>query len=141
MKAERDDRGTEIFGDLAVELDRGNIRAGGHEPARDGAEPGTDLKDGLAGLRIGFVENLRAELVVHEKILPEAFARRDAELFEKRFEFGFDHGTPLLIDLRRLFAHGQIPIGKILGGYLQVATLKSSCIVLFAHLLKNHPFE
>ena len=42
---------------------------------------------------------------------------------------------------RRLFASGQIPIGKILGGYLQVATLKSSCIVLFACLLKKHPIE
>ena len=49
--------------------------------------------------------------------------------------------APLLIDFRRLFAFGQIPIGKIFGGYLQVATLKSSCIVLFAHLLKIHPFE
>ena len=41
--------------------------------------------------------------------------------------------------IRRLFASRQIPIGKIFGGYLQVATLKSSCIVLFACLLKIHP--
>ena len=53
----------------------------------------------------------------------------------------FDLRAPLLIDFRRLFASGQIPIGKIFGGYLQVATLKSSCIVLFVHLLKIHPFE
>ena len=43
--------------------------------------------------------------------------------------------------IRRLFASRQIPIGKIFGGYLQVATLKSSCIVLFACLLKIHPTE
>ncbi|MBR6240262.1 MAG: hypothetical protein IKQ82_02280, partial [Lentisphaeria bacterium] len=30
---------------------------------------------------------------------------------------------------------------KIFGGYLQVATLKSSCIGLFAHSLKIHPIE
>ena len=42
---------------------------------------------------------------------------------------------------RRLFASGQIPISKIFGGYLQVATLKSSCIVLFAPTLKTHPVE
>ena len=30
---------------------------------------------------------------------------------------------------------------KIFGGYLQAAMLKSSCIVLFAHLLKIHPIE
>ena len=42
---------------------------------------------------------------------------------------------------RRLFASGQIPIGKIIGGCLQVATLKSSCIVLFAHTLKIHPID
>ena len=82
----------EIFGDLAVELDRGDVRAGCHEAARDGTESGTDLKDGLAWLRVGLVQDLRAELVVHEEILSEALARRDAEAFEKRFEFGFDHG-------------------------------------------------
>ena len=49
--------------------------------------------------------------------------------------------APLFIGSRRLFASGQIPIGKIFGGYLQVATLKSSCIVLFARLLKIHPIE
>ena len=49
--------------------------------------------------------------------------------------------APLFIGFRRLFASGQIPIGKIFGGCLQVATLKSSCIVLFARLLKNHPIE
>ena len=49
--------------------------------------------------------------------------------------------APLFIGFRRLFASGQIPIGKIFGGYLQVATLKSSCIILFARLLKNHPIE
>ena len=49
--------------------------------------------------------------------------------------------APLFICFRRLFAFGQIPIGKIFGGYLQVATLKSSCIVLFAHVLKIHPLE
>ena len=37
----------------------------------------------------------------------------------------------LFIDFRRLFASGQIPIGKIFGSCLQVDTLKSSCIVLF----------
>ena len=39
------------------------------------------------------------------------------------------------------FASEQTPIGKIFGGYLQVATLKSSCIVLFAHTLKIHPID
>ena len=52
-----------------------------------------------------------------------------------------DLRAPLFIGFRRLFASGQILIGKISGGYLQVATLKSSCIVLFARLLKNHPIE
>jgi hypothetical protein len=47
--------------------------------------------------------------------------------------------APLFIGFRWLFASGQIPIRKILGGYLQVATLKSSGIVLFACLLKIHP--
>jgi len=47
----------------------------------------------------------------------------------------------LFIGARRLFASGQIPIGKIFGGYLQVATLKSSCIVPFAWLLKIHPIK
>ena len=49
--------------------------------------------------------------------------------------------TPLKNGFRRLFATGQIPIGKFFGGYLQTATLKSSCIVLFVHLLKNHPID
>ena len=31
--------------------------------------------------------------------------------------------------------------GKIFGGYLRVATLKSSCIVLLAHTLKIHPID
>ena len=46
-----------------------------------------------------------------------------------------------MLVFRRLFASMQIPIGKIFGGYLQIATLKSSCIVLFACLLKIHPSE
>ena len=49
--------------------------------------------------------------------------------------------APLKIGFRRLFASGQIPIGKIFGGYLQVATLKSSCIGLFVHALKIHLIE
>ncbi|MBR6241443.1 MAG: hypothetical protein IKQ82_08315 [Lentisphaeria bacterium] len=49
--------------------------------------------------------------------------------------------APLKIGIRRLFASGQSPTGKIFGGYLQVATLKSSCIGLFAHSLKIHPIE
>ena len=49
--------------------------------------------------------------------------------------------APLKIGIRRFFASGQSPIGKIFGGYLQVATLKSSGIVLFDHTLKIHPFE
>ena len=92
MESERDDRRAEIFGDLAVELNRGYIRAGRDEAAGDGAETGTDLKDSLAGLRIGLVKDFRAELIVHKEILSETLARRDAEAFEKRFEFGFDHG-------------------------------------------------
>ena len=48
--------------------------------------------------------------------------------------------APLKIGMRRLFASGQSPIGKIVGGYLQVATLKSSGIVIFDHTLKVHPF-
>ena len=47
----------------------------------------------------------------------------------------------LKIGFRRLFAFEQSPIGKIFGGYVQVATLKSSCIGLFAHPLKIHPIE
>ena len=42
---------------------------------------------------------------------------------------------------RRLFASGQSPTGKFFGGYLQAATLNSSCIGLLAHTLKNHPVE
>ena len=42
---------------------------------------------------------------------------------------------------RRLFASGQSPTGKIFGGYVQVATLKSSCIGLLVHTLKIHPIE
>jgi len=49
--------------------------------------------------------------------------------------------VPLSIRFRRLFASRQIPIGKILAGYRQVAMLESSGIVLFACLLKIHPFE
>ena len=49
--------------------------------------------------------------------------------------------APLKIGFRRLFAFEQSPIGKIFGGYVQVATLKSSCIGLFAHPLKIHPIE
>ena len=49
--------------------------------------------------------------------------------------------APLKIGFRRLFASGPIPIGKIFGGYLQVATLKSSCIGLLVHPLKIHPIE
>jgi hypothetical protein len=49
--------------------------------------------------------------------------------------------APQKIGFRRLFASEQNPIGKIFGGYLQVAILKSSCIVFFAHTLKNHPIE
>ena len=49
--------------------------------------------------------------------------------------------APLKIGFRQLFASGQSPTGKIFGGYLQVATLKSSCIGLFAHTLKIHPIE
>ena len=52
-----------------------------------------------------------------------------------------DIRAPLKIGIRRLFASGQSPTGKIFGGYLQVATLKSSCIGLFAHSLKIHPIE
>ncbi|MBR6241187.1 MAG: hypothetical protein IKQ82_06985 [Lentisphaeria bacterium] len=52
-----------------------------------------------------------------------------------------DLRAPLKIGFRRLFASGQCPTGKIFGGYLQVATLKSFCIVLFAHTLKIHPIE
>ena len=51
------------------------------------------------------------------------------------------YGTPLKICFRRLFASEQSPTGKIFGGYLQVATLKSSCIGVFAHPLKIHPIE
>ena len=47
----------------------------------------------------------------------------------------------LFFGIRRFFASGQIPIGKISGGQLQAATLKSSCIVLFACLLKIHSIE
>ena len=97
VESERDDRRAEIFGDLAVELDRGDVRAGCHEAARDGTESGTDLKDGLAWLRVGLVQDLRAELVVHKEILAEAFARRDAEFFKKRFEFGFDHSSVMVV--------------------------------------------
>ncbi len=43
--------------------------------------------------------------------------------------------APLKIGFRRLFASGQSPTGKIFGGYLQVAMLKSSCIGLLAHTL------
>ena len=50
-------------------------------------------------------------------------------------------GHPLKIGFRRLFASGQSPTGKILVGYLPAATLKSSCIGLFAHSLKIHPIE
>ena len=53
----------------------------------------------------------------------------------------FDRRAPLKIGIRRLFASGQSPTGKIFGGYLQVATLKSSCIGLFAHSLKIRPIE
>ena len=49
--------------------------------------------------------------------------------------------APLKIGIRRLFASGQSPTGKIFGGCLRVATLKSSCIGLFAHSLKIHPIE
>ncbi|MBR6241626.1 MAG: hypothetical protein IKQ82_09255, partial [Lentisphaeria bacterium] len=49
--------------------------------------------------------------------------------------------APLKIGIRRLFASGPSPTGKIFGGYLQVATLKSSCIVLLVHALKIHPIE
>ena len=49
--------------------------------------------------------------------------------------------VPLKISFRRLLASEQSPTGKIFGGYLQVATLKSSCIVLFAHTLKIHPVD
>ena len=49
--------------------------------------------------------------------------------------------APLKICFLRLFASGQSPTGKIFDGYLQVATLKSSCIGLFAHTLKIHPPE
>ena len=49
--------------------------------------------------------------------------------------------TPLIIGFRRLFASGQIPIGKIFGGCVQAATLKSSCIVPFVRTLKIHPVE
>jgi len=49
--------------------------------------------------------------------------------------------APLFIGFRRLFAIEQIPIGKIFGGCLRAATHKSSCIVLFARLLKIHPTE
>jgi len=49
--------------------------------------------------------------------------------------------APLKIGFRRLFSFEQSPIGKIFGGYVQVATLKSSCIGFFAHPLKIHPIE
>ena len=49
--------------------------------------------------------------------------------------------APLKIGFRRLFASGQSPTGKIFGGSHQAATLKSSCIVLFAHTLKIHPIK
>ena len=39
--------------------------------------------------------------------------------------------APLTTGLRRLFASGPSQTGKIIGGYLQAVTLKSSCIVLF----------
>ncbi|MDD6337974.1 MAG: hypothetical protein PUC15_06285 [Lentisphaeria bacterium] len=52
-----------------------------------------------------------------------------------------ENRAPLKIGFRRLFASGQSPTGKIFGGYLQAATLKSSCIGLFAHSLKIHPIE
>ena len=45
----------------------------------------------LAGLRVGFVDDLRAELVVDEEILAETLARGDPEAFEQGFEFGLDH--------------------------------------------------
>ena len=59
----------------------------------------------------------------------------------KTFDRWIRFWASLKIGIRRLFAFGQIPIGKIFGGYLQVATLKSSCIVLFAHMLKIHPIK
>ena len=49
--------------------------------------------------------------------------------------------APLKISFRRLFASGQSPTGKIFCGYVQVATLKSSCIGLLVHTLKIHPIE
>jgi len=52
-----------------------------------------------------------------------------------------ENRAPLKISFRRLFASGQSPTGKIFGGYLPAATLKSSCIGLFAHSLKIHPIE
>ena len=52
-----------------------------------------------------------------------------------------DIRAPLKICVRRFFASGQSPTGKIIGGYLQAATFKSSCSGLFAHTLKIHPIE
>ena len=49
--------------------------------------------------------------------------------------------APLKIGFRWFFASEPSPTGKIFGGYLQVATLKSSCIGLLAHTLKIHPPE
>ena len=39
--------------------------------------------------------------------------------------------------IRRLFASGQSPTGKIIGGYRQAATLKSSCIGLSGPCAEN----
>ena len=53
----------------------------------------------------------------------------------------FSFRAPLKIGFRRLFASEHNPTGKVFGGCLPVATLKSSCIGLLAHTLKIHPVE
>ena len=77
-----------------------------------------------------------------------AFSVRGAGGFREKsgtnLDFRWNRGifrAPLIIGFRRLFASGQIPIGKIIGGYLQAATLKSSCIVPFVRTLKIHSVE
>ena len=79
---------------------------------------------------------------MYQKIHDDHDYKEPSNTIAVAMESNILYGTSNNSGLRRLFASGQSPTGKIIGGYLQAATLKSSCIVLFfAHSLKIHPIE
>jgi hypothetical protein len=105
-----------------------------------GSEPAAAVRNRGAGEKNGPGEAFAPSCLRQSGTGWEKVSEKSSGLFDKPDSDRYIKGISVYC-IRRFFASGHSPAGKMFGGCISRASLKSFCIGIFAHLPKNHPSE